>query len=137
MRFMIIVKATADTEAGTLPTEAFVAPMASYHDELANAGVLLDANALQPTSRGWRIRYAGGKCSIIDGPFPHYRDLIARYTLIQVRSREEAMEWARRFPPPQGPHADGEIEVRQLFEWDHSTPCGSAENPHAMASLRA
>ena len=136
MRFMIIVKATPDTEAGALPTEALVPPMARYHDELAKAGVLLDANALQPTSEGWRIRYANGNCSIVDGPFPHCQDLIARYTLIQVRSREEAMEWARRFPPPQGPHADGEIEVRQLFEWDHFAPCGFAEQFRAIASER-
>lgn len=136
MRFMIIVKATAGTEAGTLPTEALVAPMATYHDELAKAGVLLDANALQPTSKAWRIRYAGGKRSVIDGPFLHYQDLVARYTLIQVRSREEAMEWARRFPPPQGAQADGEIEVRQLFELDDFAPCGFAAKFSGLASER-
>lgn len=134
MRFMIIVKATADTEAGMLPPQALLAPMASYHDALAKAGVLLDANALQPTSKAWRIRYAGSKRCIIDGPFPHCQDVIARYTLIQVRSTEEAMEWARRFPPPQGAHADGEIEVRQVFELGLFARGRSAENFFGLAS---
>jgi len=136
MRFMIIVKATADTEAGALPTEAVLTPMATYHDALAKAGVLLDANALLPTSKAWRIRYASGKHDVIDGPFLHYEDLVARYTLIQVRSKEEAMEWARRFPPPHGAHADGEIEVRQLFESEDFAPCDSVEKFRSLASER-
>ncbi|HYC95228.1 MAG TPA: YciI family protein [Sphingomicrobium sp.] len=118
MRFMIIVKATADTEAGTMPPESLFAEMAAYHEQLARAGVLLDANGLQPTSKGWRIRYAGGKRTVLDGPFAESKELIAGYTLIQVRSREEALEWSRRFPAPHGNGVEAEIEVRQLYELD-------------------
>ena len=114
MRFMIIVKGTPETEAGVVPPDALMASMAAYHEELAKAGVLLDASELQPSAKGWRIRYTGGKRGIVDGPFAQARELVAGYTLIQVRSREEAMEWARRFPAPHGEQADGEIEVRQL-----------------------
>ncbi|MEK7944972.1 YciI family protein [Pigmentiphaga sp. YJ18] len=122
MRFMIIVRATADTEAGVMPEEPLLAAMTAYHEELARAGVLLDANGLKPSSRGWRVRYRAGKGSVIDGPFAETKELIAGYTLIQVRSREEAMEWARRFPSPMGSEADGEIEVRELFELDDLGP---------------
>jgi hypothetical protein len=122
MRFMIIVKATATSEAGEMPEASLIGAMSAYHEELAKAGVLLDANGLQPTSKGWRVRHSGGKRTIIDGPFAETKELIAGYTLIQVRSREEAMEWARRFPAPFGENADGEIEVRQLFELDDFEP---------------
>jgi hypothetical protein len=122
MRFMIMVKANADSEAGKMPEEALISAMATYHEELAKAGVLLDASGLQPTSKGWRIRYEGGRRTIIDGPFAETKELLAGYTLIQVRSREEAMEWARRFPAPLGEQAEGEIEVRQLFALDDFEP---------------
>ncbi len=118
MKFMIIVKATKDTEAGVMPKESMFAAMASYHEELVKAGVLLDATGLQPTSKGWRIRYSGSKRSVIDGPFTETKELIAGYTLIQVKTREEALEWSRRFPNPVGEGLDAEIEVRQLFEMD-------------------
>ncbi|KXU84863.1 hypothetical protein CI15_21435 [Paraburkholderia monticola] len=118
MRFMIIVKATAASEAGEMPEPSLIAAMGAYHEELAQAGVLLDATGLQPSSKGWRVRYSDGKRTVIDGPFAESKELIAGYTLIQVRSRDEAMEWARRFPAPFGEHADGEIEVRQLFGLD-------------------
>lgn len=116
MRFMIIVKATADSEAGIMPPESLFAEMAAYHEQLAKAGVLLDANGLQPTSKGWRIRYDNGKRTVVDGPFAESKELIAGYTLIQVRSREEALEWARRFPAPHGKDVAAEIEVRPLYE---------------------
>lgn len=122
MRFMIIVKATAVSEAGDLPDEALMAAMGTYHEELAKAGVLLDATGLQPSSKGWRIHYSAGKRTLIDGPFAETKELIAGYTLIQVRSREEAMEWARRFPAPFGEQAEGEIEVRQLYELEDFEP---------------
>jgi hypothetical protein len=122
MRFMILVKATSASEAGEMQEPSLMAAMAAYHEELAKAGVLLDATGLQPSSKGWRIRYSGGKRSVVDGPFAQTTDLIAGYTLIEVRSREEAMEWARRFPAPFGEQADGEIEVRQLFELDDFEP---------------
>ena len=118
MRFMIIVKATGATEAGIMPEASLFAAMGEYHQELARAGVLLDANGLKPSSQGWRIRYEGSRRSVIDGPFAETKELIAGYTLIQVRSREEALEWARRFPNPQGEGASAEIEVRPLYEMD-------------------
>ncbi|MES2938772.1 MAG: YciI family protein [Pseudomonadota bacterium] len=118
MRFMIIIKATPDSEAGRFPenADAMFAAMGSYHEELAKAGVLLDASGLQPSSKGWRIRYEGDKRSVIDGPFTESKELIAGYTLIQVRSREEALEWTRRFPNPVNEGATCEIEVRPLYE---------------------
>jgi hypothetical protein len=122
MRFMILVKASAGSEAGALPAEALVTAMASYHEELAKAGVLLDAAGLQPSAKGWRVRYAGGRRTMVEGPFAETRELIAGYTLIQVRSAEEAAEWARRFPAPHGELDDGEIEVRRLYELDDFEP---------------
>jgi hypothetical protein len=118
MRFMIIVKATADTEAGRFPPDMdqLMARMGAYHEELARAGVLLDASGLQPSSKGWRIRYEGTQRHVVDGPFAESKELVAGYTLIQVRSREEALEWSRRFPNPVGEGAPAEIEVRQLYE---------------------
>lgn len=122
MRFMIIVKATADSEAGIFPEGAeldkLMGDMAAYHEELAKAGVLLDGSGLQPSAKGWRIRYQGHQRKVIDGPFAETKELIAGYTLIQVRSREEALEWTRRFPNPVRDGADAEIEVRQLYELD-------------------
>jgi len=115
---MIIVKANRDTEAGIMPEEKLIAAMAKYHEELVKAGVLLDASGLQPSSKGWRIKYSGGKRTVIDGPFAEAKELIAGYTLIQVKAKEEAMEWARRFPNPAVDGKEGEIEVRQLFELD-------------------
>jgi hypothetical protein len=113
---MIIVKGNKDSEAGKMPEEALVAAMASYHEELVKAGALLDASGLQPTSKGVRIRFSRGRRTVIDGPFTESKELIAGYTLIQVKSREEAMEWARRFPSPVGENEEGEIEIRQLYE---------------------
>ena len=119
---MIMVKANADSEAGAMPEAALIAAMAAYHEELAKAGVLLDASGLQPSSKGWRIRYSGGRRTVSEGPFAETRELLAGYTLIQVRSREEAKEWARRFPAPFGDRVDSEIEVRQLYGLDDFKP---------------
>jgi hypothetical protein len=121
MRFMIIVKATPDSEAGVMPEESLLSAMAEYHEQLAQAGVLLDGNGLHPTSRGWRIHYSGGKRQLVDGPFAETKELIAGYTLIQVRSRDEAIEWTRRFPAPMGELKDAEIEVRQMYELEDFT----------------
>jgi hypothetical protein len=120
MRFMIIVKATPDSEAGRFPDnpEPLFAAMAAYHEELAKAGALLDASGLQPSSKGWRIEYDGKKRTVVDGPFTESKELVAGYTLIQVRSREEAIEWTRRFPNPIGEGVRCHIEVRQLYELD-------------------
>jgi hypothetical protein len=115
---MILVKATKDSEAGVKPPEELFAAMADYHEQLVKAGVLLDASGLQPSSKGWRVKYSGGKRTVIDGPFAEAKELIAGYTMIQVKSREEALEWSRRFPNPAIDGRDCEIEVRQLFELD-------------------
>ena len=118
MRFMIIVKATRDSEAGVMPHEQILTEMAKYHEELQKAGVLLDASGLQASAKGWRIQYSGHRRTLVDGPFTEAKELIAGYTMIQVKSKEEAMEWARRFPNPALDGKEGEIEVRQLFELD-------------------
>jgi hypothetical protein len=127
MRFMIIVKATKDSEAGVMPEEKLLADMAKYHEELQKAGVLLDGSGLQPSKKGWRIKYSGGKRTVIDGPFTEAKELVAGYTLIQVKSREEAMEWTRRYPNPAIGGKDGEIEVRQLFELEDFGPSEAVE----------
>ncbi|MGE3529045.1 MAG: YciI family protein [Methyloceanibacter sp.] len=116
MRFMILVKANRDSEAGVKPPDSLFAEMADYHEQLAKAGVLLDGSGLQPSSKGWRIRYSGNKRTVVDGPFAETKELVAGYTIIQVKSREEAIEWTRRFPNPTIGGQDCEIEVRQLFE---------------------
>jgi len=132
MRFMIMVKANQDTEAAKMPEEKLIATMADYHEQLVKAGVLLDASGLQPSSKGWRIKYSGGKRTVIDGPFTEAKELIAGYTLIQVKSKVEAIEWAKRFPPPHGEGADGEIEIRQLFELEDFGPSEAVERFRAM-----
>lgn len=116
MRFMILVKATKDSEAGVMPSEELLKAMAGYHEELAKAGVLLDGNGLQASSKGWRIKYSGDKRTIVDGPFAETKELVAGYSIIEVTSREEALEWTRRFPNPSIDGTDAEIEVRQMFE---------------------
>jgi len=120
MRYMIIVKATSTTEAGQFPPNMaeLMAVMGTFHEELARAGVLLDASGLAPSSQGWRIRYGARDRQVVDGPFTESKELIAGYTLIQVRSREEALEWTRRFPNPVGEGLAAEIEVRRLYEME-------------------
>ena len=127
MRYMIIVKATKDSEAGVMHQEKIFYAMADYHEHLAKAGLMLDASGLKPSSAGWRIRYSGEKRSVVDGPFTESKELIAGYTLIQVKSREEALEWSRRFPNPVGEGRQAEIEVRPLYELEDFTPSESIE----------
>ena len=136
MRFMIIVKATRDSEAGVMPEEKLIAAMASYHEELAKAGALLDASGLQPSSRGWRIKYSGGKRMLIDGPFAETKELVAGYTIIQAKSRQEAIEWTKRFPNPAGDGKEAEIEVRQLFELEDFGPSEAVERFREMEVAR-
>jgi hypothetical protein len=127
MRFMILVKATQDSEAGAMPEEKLIAAMAGYHEELAKAGALLDASGLQPSSKGWRMKYSSAQRTVTDGPFAETKELVAGYTLIQVKSRAEALEWAKRFPNPAGEGKEAEIEVRQLFELEDFEPSGAIE----------
>ena len=127
MRFMIIVKATPDTEAGRRPDEELFHDMAAYHEELAKAGLLLDGSGLQPSAKGWWIKYDGGKRVLVDGPFAETKELIAGYTIIQAKSREEAVEWTKRFPNPMGRGERCEIEVRQLYELEDLGPSTAIE----------
>ena len=132
MRFMIIVKATKDSEAGVMPPEKLIAEMQKYHEELAKAGVLLDASGLQASSKGWRVKYSGTKRTVVDGPFTETKELIAGYTIIQVKSREEALEWSRRFPNPTIDGGDCEIEVRRFFELEDFAPSEAVDKFKAM-----
>lgn len=117
MRFMMIVKATTDSEKGKMPSPELIEAMQKYNEELVKAGVLLAGDGLHPSSNGIRISYPepGGKPKIMDGPFTEAKELIAGYTLIDVKSREEAIEWALRMPDPHG-FGQGEIELRKVFE---------------------
>ena len=132
MRFMIIVKATQDSEAGVMPEERLIAAMAKYHEELVKAGALLDASGLQPSSKGWRIKYSRDKRTVIDGPFAETKELIAGYTIIQVKSKEEAIELTKSFPNPAIDGKEGEIEVRQLFELEDFGPSKAVERFREM-----
>lgn len=121
MRFMIIRKADKNTEAGVMPSEELLAAMGRYNEELVRAGVMLDGAGLQPSAKGARVRFSGGQPTVIDGPFTEAKELIAGYTIIQAKSRQEAIEWVRRWPVLDG---DGnvEIEIRQMFELDDFGP---------------
>ena len=111
MRFMLLVKADKDSEAGVLPDEKSLADMAKFNDEMVKAGVMLAGDGLQASSKGARVRFAAGKPTVTDGPFAETKELVAGYWMIQAGSKEEAVGWARR-----APFQDGEIEVRQVFE---------------------
>jgi hypothetical protein len=117
VRFMVLVKADKDSEAGVLPDEKLLAEMTKYNEELARAGVMLAGEGLHPSSKGARVRFSGDKRTVIDGPFSETKELIAGYWLLQVKSREEAIEWVKRCPNP-FPGTESEIEIRQVFEAD-------------------
>ena len=117
MRFMVIVKANKDSEAGVMPSEELLAEMGRYNEELAKAGVMLAGEGLHPSSKGARVRFSGSKRTVIDGPFAETKELIAGFWLIQAKSREEAIEWVKRAPNP-FPGGESELEIRQVFEAD-------------------
>ncbi|HEY8247868.1 MAG TPA: YciI family protein [Hyphomicrobium sp.] len=116
MRFIVFVKATKDSEAGVMPSEELLGSMAKFNEEMVKAGVMLDGNGLQPSSKGARVRFEGNKRSVIDGPFAETKELVAGYWILQVKSKAEAIEWIKRCPNPH--NVDSEIEIRQLFELD-------------------
>jgi hypothetical protein len=116
MRCMILVKANSDTEAGVMPSQGLLEQMTRFNEELVKAGVMLAGEGLQPSSRGARVKFAGDRRSVVDGPFTESKELVAGYWLWQVRSLEEAIEWARRCPNPTG--EAGEIEIRPVYEAD-------------------
>lgn len=122
MRFMMIVKASKDSEAGVMPGEELLSAMGKYNEELMKAGALLDGAGLQSSSKGARVKFSKGKRTVIDGPFAETKELIAGYWIIQVNSREEAIEWAKRAPAPHGDNQDAEIEIRQFFELEDFAP---------------
>jgi hypothetical protein len=135
MRFMIIVKATEDSEAGKMPSTELLTAMGKFNEELVNAGVLLAGEGLHPSSKGARIRYDGASRTVIDGPFSETKELIAGFWLIQVKSKEEAIEWMKRCPNPM--EVPSEIEIRQVFEMEDF---GDAATPEVIAqeeTLRA
>jgi hypothetical protein len=116
MRFMIMVKANEDTEAGVMPTEEELAAMGAFNEQLVQAGILLAGDGLHPSSRGARVHFSGDKRTVVDGPFTESKELIAGYWIVQVKSLEEAIEWVKRVPNPAGEEA--QIEIRQIFEAD-------------------
>jgi len=125
MRFMMI-------EAGKLPSEELLSSMGKYHEELMKAGVLLDLSGLQPSAKGFRVKYSGGRRTIIEGPFAASKELIAGYWIIEVKSKEEALEWAKRAPAPFGESAEGEIEVRPFFELDDVCPSEAVDRAREL-----
>jgi len=135
MRFMILVKADKTTEAGVLPDEKLLTEMGKYNEELVKAGVLLAAEGLHPSSKGARVKFSGGKRTVVDGPFAEAKELIAGFWLIQVKSKEEAIEWVKRCPNPTG--ADAEIEIRQVFETSDFGPALTPELREAEERLHA
>lgn len=131
MRFMLIVKASAESEAGVMPTEEQLAEMGRFNEEMVKAGVLLAGEGLHPSSKGARVRFADGRTTVTDGPFAETKELIAGFWLIQVRSKEEAVEWVRRCPPPM-PGGTGEIEIRQVFEAADFGPSPAVEREEEL-----
>jgi hypothetical protein len=127
---MILVKASSDFEAGVMPKEDMLKTMADYHQELAEAGVLVDGNGLHPTSRGYRLQYSDGKRTLIDGPFAETKEVIAGYTMIKVNTTEEALKWFKRFPQPH--YSDCEIELRRVYELEDFGPMESMDRFREM-----
>ena len=122
MRFMMIVKASKNSEAGQMPSEKLFSAMGKYNEELMKAGVLVDLSGLQASSKGARIMFSGNKITVLDGPFAETKELIAGYWIINVKSKAEAIEWAKRVPNPHGEGQEGEIEIRQFFEMEDFAP---------------
>lgn len=137
MRFMMIVKANKDSEAGKMPGEEILAAMAKYNEELTKAGVLVDLSGLQSSAKGARVKFSGGKVSVTDGPFAETKELIAGYWVINVKSLQEAIEWAKKSPAPHGPKEDSEIEIRQFFELEDFAPSEAIEHHKAVGEKLA
>jgi hypothetical protein len=135
MRFMILVKANKDTEAGVLPSTELLTAMGKFNEELVKAGVLLAGEGLQPSSKGARVKFSGTKRTVIDGPFAEVKELIAGFWLIDVKSKAEAIEWVKRIPNPTG--EESEIEIRQVFEAEDFGPVLTPELREQEEQLRA
>jgi hypothetical protein len=135
MRFMILVKATKNSESGTMPDQALLTAMMTYNEELVKAGVMLAGEGLHPSSKGARVRFSGNKRTVIDGPFAETKELVAGYWLWQCQSKEEAIEWVKRCPNPM-PGEESEIEIRPLFEADDFGPALTPELREQEERLR-
>jgi hypothetical protein len=135
MRFMIIIKATKDTEAGVMPSEQLLSDMGKFNEELVQAGVMLAGEGLQPSSKGARVKFSGTKRTVIDGPFTETKELVAGFWIWQVKSKQEAIEWVKRCPNPTGEEAD--IEIRQIFEAEDFGAEFTPELQEQEARLRA
>jgi hypothetical protein len=133
---MIIRKADKETEAGVLPSSELLAAMMKYNEELVKAGVMLQGEGLQASSKGARVKFSKGKPTVMDGPFAETRELIAGFSMIQVKSKEEAIEWVKRWPAIDG-HGEVEIEIRQVFEAEDFGPALTPEIRKQEESLRA
>jgi hypothetical protein len=131
MRFMVMVKATRDSEAGRLPSEELLTAMAKFNEDMVKAGVMLDGNGLQPSSKGARVRFSGGKRTVIDGPFTETKELVAGYWILDCRTLAEAIEWIKRCPNPHD--EDSEIEIRQLFELEDFGASPAVEHHRRLA----
>jgi hypothetical protein len=135
MKVMVLVKASKDSEARLPPSERLIKEMGKFNEELVKAGVLLALEGLHPTSKGKRVRFSGGKRIVIDGPFTETKELLAGFWLWKVGSMEEALEWVKRCPNPH--NEEGEIEIRQVYDLEESTPCDPiSESRAALARLR-
>jgi len=132
MRFMMIVKASKDSEAGKMPPQELIAAMVKYNEELMKAGVLVDLAGLQSSAKGARVRFSRGERTVIDGPFAETRELIAGYWIINVKSKAEAIEWAKRVPAPHGPDQECELEIRQVFELEDFAPCEAIDRANQI-----
>jgi hypothetical protein len=139
MRFMVIVKANKDSEAGVMPSEELLTEMGKFNEELVKAGVMLAGEGLHPSSKGARVKFSGDKRTVIDGPFAETKELVAGYWVWQVKSKEEAIEWAKRCPNPTG--EEGELEIRQVFEaedfGEEFTPELRAQEDRLRAEMEA
>jgi hypothetical protein len=136
MRVMVMVKATKNSEAGALASEQLLADMGKFNEDLVKAGVMLAGDGLKPSSQGKRLRFAGGRKSIVDGPFAEAKELVAGYWIWQVRSMDEALEWARRCPNPM-PGEEAELELRPLYEAEDFSPENTVEARARAERLRA
>ena len=135
MRFMVMVKATKDSEAGVMPSQQAMDEWGKYNEELVKNGILLAAEGLQPSSKGVRVRFSGGKRTVVDGPFSETKEIVAGFSLLQVKSMEEAIEWVKRSPNPM--QEDSEVEIRQVMEWEDFGVEIAPERRERKAQLRA
>ena len=136
MRFMMIVKASKESEAGVMPGNELIAAMTKFNEQMANAGILVDLSGLQASSKGARVKFSGDKVTVVDGPFAETKELIAGYWVINVKSKQEAIDWAKRCPNPQA-GGDGEIEIRQFFELEDFAPSEAVDQARELGKKLA